>query len=97
MSRKIIFILIVFVATVIFTVSLTKFFTFKSDHKWVSISEYQVPAVVRDTLDKQRSNKLFELVTILDSSFLGKVSFNIVNNHFVVGGYDYYEIGYKEN
>ena len=97
MSKKTARIFIFFVLFIVITVTLTTVLNFKSNHEWVSLKEDQVPAAVLDTLSKQHANKLMDFVTLLDTSFYKKMTFNIVNHHFVVGAYDYYEIEYKGN
>ena len=97
MSKKTARIFIFFALFIVITVTLTTVLNFKSNHEWVSLKEDQVPAAVLDTLSKQHANKLMDFVPLLDTSFYKKMTFNIVNHHFVVGAYDYYEIEYKGN
>ena len=97
MSKRTARIFMFFALFFVITVTLTTVLNFKSNHEWVSLKEDQVPAAVLDTLNEQHANKLMDFVTLLDTSFYKKVTFNVVNNHFVVGAHDYYEIGYKGN
>ena len=72
-----------------------KLATFSSDRTWTSLTSNDAPYSVVDTITKQLLTNRTDNVTLLDSSYYGKVSVTITNNHYLLFSFDYCTIHYK--
>lgn len=95
-KRKIIIVVVIAALATIAGIILTNVLTFKSNQTWVEVINQDLPKSVLDTLVKQKKNGRFDNVTLLDSNYVGKIFFNITNNHIEFFGYDYYTIQYLD-
>ena len=64
--------------------------------EWNRIENNKIAKAVSDTIKKQLKNRRYENIDILDSTYMGKVSLSINNNHYLIFNFDYYTIYYKE-
>ena len=88
--------LLAFILVVSFSVYFfIKLATFSSDRTWTNLTSNNAPYLVVDTITKQLLKNRMDFVTLLDSSYYGKVSVAITNNHYLLFSYDYYTIHYK--
>ena len=74
-----------------------KLANFSSDRVWTNVTSNNVPHAVVDTIKKQFKKGVMDNVSILDSSYYGKVSVIITNNHYLLFSFDYCTIYYKES
>lgn len=90
----VIFVVIAAVVSVV-AIFVTKEITFTSNQTWVEVSNQELPKSVLDTLVQQKKNGRFDMITLLDSNYAGKISFNFNNSHTGFFSYDYYTIEYS--
>ena len=95
MSKKsiLLFVFLLFLGVSIFIG--IKLISFSSDRVWTNLPTNKIPFPVFDTIVKQFSKEIRDNVTLLDSTYNGKVTVVINNNHFLLFSFDYCTIYYK--